>query len=95
MDILESIFKVFAIGLVLGAGLPALFAVGMVCESRGEGGLNADGTTSAPNPALRALGYVLFAIGAAVIVIGLLWICRQTLNYYFDIKIFPSWAYKK
>ena len=31
MDILESIFKVFAIGLVLGAGLPALFAVGMVC----------------------------------------------------------------
>lgn len=94
MDIVESILKVFAIGLVLGAGLPALFAIGMLFEARGEGGTNADGTTSAPNPAMRIVGYILFAIVAAVIVVGLLWICRQTLNYYFDIKLFPEWAYK-
>ena len=29
MDIVSSISKVLAVGLVLGAGLPALFAVGM------------------------------------------------------------------
>ena len=30
MTYLESIFKVLVVGLVLGAGLPAIFAVGML-----------------------------------------------------------------
>ncbi|MFT4041895.1 MAG: hypothetical protein QM673_01895 [Gordonia sp. (in: high G+C Gram-positive bacteria)] len=95
MDIVESIVKVFAIGLVLGAGLPALFAIGMALESRGAGEAGPNGTTVGANPALRAFGYVLFAVVAVAIVIGLLWITRQTLSYYFDLKIFPSWAYSK
>ncbi|MFW0786068.1 hypothetical protein AAFP35_16265 [Gordonia sp. CPCC 206044] len=94
MDILESIIKVLVIGLVFGAGLPALFALGLRFRADGAGATQADGTVSPPNPALRALGYFFFAVVIAAIVLGLLWVTRQTLLYYTDIQIFPDWAYK-
>ncbi|EGD55340.1 hypothetical protein [Gordonia neofelifaecis] len=90
MDIVSAITKVLAVGLLFGAGLPALFAIGMRLEATGHGDLG-----KPANPALRILGYVVFALVLVVIVVGILWICRQTLNYYFDLKIFPDFAYKK
>ena len=57
MTYLESILKVLVVGLVLGAGLPAVFAVGTgrLLERRGRP--DADGTVQAPNPALKYLGH--------------------------------------
>ena len=89
MDIVESIGKVLIVGLIFGAGLPALFAFGLRFHAEGASGTNADGTVSQGNPALRGLGYAIFALVLAIIVIALLWITRQTIYYYFDIKIFP------
>ncbi|MFT4088689.1 MAG: hypothetical protein QM658_16340, partial [Gordonia sp. (in: high G+C Gram-positive bacteria)] len=95
MDIIEAIAKVLAVGLVLGAGLPALFAFGMRAEAAGEGGASSVGGNAAPgNPALKYVGYAIFALVAAVILIGILWIARQTLSFHFGWEIFPSWAYK-
>ena len=37
MTYLEAILKVLVVGLVLGAGLPAVFAVGLVAFSNGVG----------------------------------------------------------
>ena len=48
MTYLESIFKVLVVGLLLGAGLPAVFAGGLLAYSDGAGGHDADGTTTAP-----------------------------------------------
>ena len=93
MDIIESITRVLAVGLILGAGLPALFAVGMRLVARGAGDAGADGTAAAPNPVFKLLGYALFAFVAAVIVLGILWITRDTLNFHFGWKIFPDFAY--
>ncbi|MGB3697123.1 MAG: hypothetical protein WBA05_06795 [Gordonia sp. (in: high G+C Gram-positive bacteria)] len=90
MDIVSSITRVLALGLILGAGLPALFAVGMRLEAAGHGELG-----KPANQGLRILGYVIFALTLLVIVVGILWVTRQTLNYYLDIKIFPDFAYKK
>ncbi|WP_439032426.1 hypothetical protein [Gordonia terrae] len=89
MDIVESITKVLLVGLLLGAGLPALFAVGLRCHAQGSSGVGADGTISTGSPAMRALGYAIFAVVALVIVTALLWITRQTIYYYLDIKVFP------
>ncbi len=50
MHYLESILKVLAVGLVLGAGLPALFATGMLAYSFGAGGEEADHVIHKPNP---------------------------------------------
>lgn len=48
MDIVESIAKVLAVGLLLGAGLPALFAVGLRWYADGSGTVHEDGTVAAP-----------------------------------------------
>ncbi|GAA1885218.1 hypothetical protein [Williamsia serinedens] len=85
----EAILKVLAVGLVLGAGLPALFAVGLRLVAAGSGDNAADGTTTAPNAALRYAGIALFVLVGAVIVLGILWITRTTINYHFGVNLFP------
>ncbi|WAC56770.1 hypothetical protein [Gordonia sp. SL306] len=89
MDIVEAIGKVLIVGLIFGAGLPALFAFGLRFHAEGASETNADGTVSQGNPAMRALGYVIFGVVGLLILLGLLWITRQTIFYYTDIKIFP------
>ena len=86
MSVVESIFRVFLIGLIFGAGLPALFALGLRLWANGY---NADGAVTSHNPALKALGAVLFVFVSLAIIVGILWITRQTIYYHFDVKIFP------
>ena len=89
MTYLESIFKVLVIGLVLGAGLPAVFAFGMVAYSKGAGGQENDGTMVAPNPALRYFGILLFLFVAWVILTAVVWITRTTIIHHFGFDPFP------
>jgi len=89
MTYVEAIFKVLLIGLILGAGLPAVFAVGLVAFSRGAGGAEADGTVDAPNPALKAFGLLVFALVAAVIVIAILYITKTTIIHHFGFNPVP------
>lgn len=94
MHYFESIARVLAIGLVLGAGLPAVFAIGLRLYSAGAGGIGADGTAYRPNPVLRALGVALFVLVSAVIVVAILWITRATINHHFGVDLFPFAAKK-
>ncbi|HET6732194.1 hypothetical protein [Mycobacterium sp.] len=89
MTYLESILKVLAIGLVLGAGLPAVFAYGLVAYSNGAGGDATDGTATAPNPALKYLGILLFVFVGWVIVTAIFWITRTTIIHHTGIDLFP------
>ncbi|MCV7356804.1 hypothetical protein [Mycolicibacterium fluoranthenivorans] len=89
MTYVESIFKVLVVGLVLGAGLPALFATGLVAFSSGSGGTNNDGTVQAPNPAIKAFGLLLFALVSAVILIAILWITKATIIHHFGFNPVP------
>jgi hypothetical protein len=89
MIYLESVLTVLVVGLILGAGLPAIFALGLVAHSAGAGNVDVDGTAHAPNPALKFLGLALFAVVAAVIVIALLWITRSTIEHHFGFNPVP------
>jgi hypothetical protein len=89
MTYLESILKVLAIGLVLGAGLPAVFAYGLVTYSNGAGGDGTDGTATAPNPVLKYLGILLFVFVGWVIVTAIFWITRTTIIHHTGIDLFP------
>lgn len=89
MTYLESIFKVLVIGLVLGAGLPALFATGLMAFSSGAGGESADGTVSAPSPVRKYLGVALFVFVGWVIITAVLWITRATIIHHTGIDLFP------
>jgi hypothetical protein len=82
MHYLTSILTVLVIGLILGAGLPAVFAAGMAAFNAGSGGEHPDGTVTAPNPMLKYVGLLLFVLVAAVVVIALLWITRTTIIHH-------------
>ena len=90
MTYVESILKVLVVGLILGAGLPALFATGLVAFSRGSGSDGADGTAAtAPSPALKYLGVLLFVFVGWVILTAVLWITRATIIHHTGIDLFP------
>jgi hypothetical protein len=90
MQYAESILRVLVVGLILGAGLPAVFAVGLVAFSSGSGGTDTDGTTHAQNPALKFAGMLLFLLVALVIVAAILWISRATIIHYTGVDLFPG-----
>jgi hypothetical protein len=89
MTYAESIGKVLLIGLVLGAGLPAVFAGGLVAYSSGAGGQSSDGTAIAPNPVMKYLGILLFVFVGWVIVTAIFWITRTTIIHHFGVDLFP------
>jgi hypothetical protein len=87
------LLTVLVVGLVLGAGLPAVFAFGLVSYSAGAGGTQTDGSVRAPNPVLKSLGLLLFMFVGFVIFIAILWITRSTIIHHtgFD----PFFGFKK
>ncbi|MBU3706428.1 MAG: hypothetical protein FGM50_07045 [Mycobacterium sp.] len=94
MHYLEASFRVLVIGLILGAGLPALFATGLLAYSYGAGGEEADHVIHKPNPALKFLGILLFLIVGLVILTAIAWITRTTINHHFGIDFFPMFPKK-
>ena len=75
---LEGAWKVLLAGLILGAGLPALFAIGIRSLAWGAGGdaeVHESGVTGPrPNPAGTVLGWVLFVIVVAGVLLGITFI---------------------
>jgi hypothetical protein len=89
MHYTETLLRVLVVGLLLGAGLPALFAAGLVAFSTGAGGTDAQGTVHAPNRALRYLGVLVFLFVAWIIVTAIAWITRATIIHHFGVDLFP------
>lgn len=89
MHYLESILRVLLVGLLLGAGLPAVFAFGLRAYSAGAGGIDADGVEHPPRPGLKPVGLLLFALVLVVIVMAILWITRGTIIHHFGVDPFP------
>lgn len=65
---LDGAWRVLAAGLVLGAGLPAIFALGIRSLAWGYGG-DAETSHAAPNPVGKVVAYVCFA--AVIVGVGL------------------------
>lgn len=75
---LQAGWQVLAAGLLLGAGLPALFAVGiraMAYAAGGDAETHRAGTPGpAAHPAGRALGYLCFALVVLAVALGITFI---------------------
>jgi hypothetical protein len=67
----EAAWKVLLAGLVLGAGLPAVFAVGVRSLAWGTGGTAEVAVDSEPHPIGRVLAVLCFAVVLAGIALGL------------------------
>ena len=75
---LEGAWKVLAASIILGAGLPALFALGIRSLAWGAGGdaeVHESGVSGPrANPAGTVLGYTLFAIVILGVLLGITFI---------------------
>jgi len=71
---LEGAWKVLSVGLLLGAGLPLVFALGIRSLAWGEGGQATGGQGTAmtgPHALGRPLGYLCFAVVLLAIALGI------------------------
>jgi len=67
---LEGAWKVLAFGLLLGAGLPMVYAVGIRALAWGAGG-EAEVDHGRPHPAGRLVAVVCFAVVLAAVALGI------------------------
>ncbi|SDD65149.1 hypothetical protein [Rhodococcus tukisamuensis] len=90
MDLLvttaNSLWQVILVGLLLGAGLPALFALGLRSLAAGSD-VAADGTVTR-RPLAVAGAVACFAIIVIAIVVGILFVMSDFLNHTFGIELF-------
>lgn len=70
---LQAIWKIVVFGLVLGAGLPSLFAVGLFSLSRGPRQAAAEGGDSDVVVGGNPLGVVLAGICFLIILAAIAW----------------------
>lgn len=73
-----AVTKIVIFGLLVGAALPALFAVGVR--------LNADGagvtSVARRNPMLSVLSWLIFAVVLAAVLLGVLFIARDFIGHH-------------
>jgi hypothetical protein len=80
----ETIWKVALASLILGAGLPVLYASGIRSLAWGSGG-DAEVTHARPNPLGKILAGVIFLIVAYAIVSGIVYIIATGKGSNYDI----------
>jgi hypothetical protein len=92
---LEGAWKVLAVGLLLGAGLPAIFATGVRSLAWGVGG-DAELSHARPNPLGRVVAALLFAIVAYAVISGILFVIASGQGKALDLTGFiPTFVDKK
>ncbi len=81
---LDAAWRILAIGIVLGAGLPALFAFGIRAMAWGTGGdaeIHDEGSLPPAHPVGRVIGVVIFGFVVLVVLLGIGYIIAHGLGY--------------
>lgn len=76
-----AIFQIIVAGLIVGAGLPALFSLGVRVNAEGAG-VTADGAVARRSPVLTALSWAIFAVVLTAVIIGVLFIARDFIGHH-------------
>jgi hypothetical protein len=76
-----AVFQIIVAGLIIGAGLPALFSIGVRLNAEGVGVVSHDGAAAKKNPMLAALSWVLFALVFIAVIVGVLFIARDFIAH--------------
>ena len=84
----QASLKILIFGLVLGSGLPALFAFAVRAGAAGAGVQGADGAAVAhKNPALTLISYAIYALALVAVVIGVLYVARDAIGAWTGVYI--------
>ncbi|TWS20441.1 hypothetical protein FK529_03570 [Tsukamurella asaccharolytica] len=92
---LDAVWRVLLVGLLLGAGLPALFAVGVRGLAIGNGHEREDGTVHQPNPLGNVLAIVAFVVVVAAVLLGIAMIVASGFKYELTFDNIYPWFEKK
>ncbi len=84
--ILGSLGKVGAISLILGAGIPLVFAYGVRFWSMETAPAGA-GQPAGRNQLGQALGILCFGIVSVAVIVGILYVSRDFIGHQFDLYI--------
>jgi len=92
---IKALGQILLVGLVLGAGLPVLFSVGIRAMAWGAGG---DAEThpsgraaAAPHPAGRVIGVLCFAVVLAAVALGITYVVASGFGKVLDFgHVFPT-----
>ena len=77
----QASLKILIFGLILGSGLPALFAIAVRVGAAGDGVIGSDGAAvQHKNPALTAISYALYALALVAVSIGVLYVAREFIG---------------
>jgi hypothetical protein len=76
-----AVFQIIVAGLLIGAGLPTLFALGVRLNAEGVGVVGHDDTVAHKNPALIALSWLIFGLVLLAVIIGVLFIARDFIAH--------------
>ncbi|GAB3486168.1 hypothetical protein [Flexivirga sp.] len=87
-SIVDGTAKVLVVGLLFGAGLPLLFTIGIRLWDIGSEHEQEDGTVTAGKAAALWAAYAIFAIVAAAVVVGVLYITHKSIDHYLGIELF-------
>ena len=82
----EATLRILIVGLILGAGLPALFAVAVRVNAEGVGATG-DSAVAHRNPALIAISWVIFALVLIAVIIGVLFVARDFIGHHLGLYI--------
>lgn len=84
----QASLKILLFGLILGSGLPALFALAVRAGSAGAGVQGSDGAAVAhKNPALLAVSYAIYALALVAVLIGVLYVARDAIGAWTGVYI--------
>jgi hypothetical protein len=92
---LDGAWQVLLAGLLLGAGLPVIFALGIrsLAWGAGEATVNQSGVTvpGTKRPVGTAIGYALFAVVVIGVLLGITFIVASGFGYKLDFSgILPT-----
>jgi hypothetical protein len=76
----EALIKVLVFGIIAGAGLPVLFAVGVRAHPVGAGTIDGHQLSGDRRPVLTAIAYVCFALVAIAVALGVLFVARDFIG---------------
>ncbi len=69
-------------GLVIGAGLPALFAMGVRINAEGAGVAGHGDAVAKRNPLVVAVSWLIFAVVLVAVTVGVLFIARDFIGHH-------------
>jgi hypothetical protein len=74
--------NIVVFGLLVGAGLLALFAVGVHVNAQGAGVTRHGDAVVQRNPLLMALSWLIFAVVLVTVTVGVLFIARDFIGHH-------------